>query len=45
MAILKHFLKERKIEMSLVLKAALQCLFFLAEIVAGASLYVDENSG
>jgi hypothetical protein len=45
MAILDHPFEKGKIEMSLVFKAALQCLFFLPEIITGASLYADQDSG
>jgi hypothetical protein len=45
MRILKDPFEKGEIEMSLVLKAALQRLFFLPEIVTGASLDIDQDSG
>jgi hypothetical protein len=44
-AILENSLKKREVEMSLVFKMTFQCLFFLPEIITGASLDIDEDSG
>jgi hypothetical protein len=41
---LQNPLKERKIEMGLVFELALKGLLLLAEVVAGALLYVHQDS-
>ena len=43
--ILEDPFKKRKIEMGLVLKSTFKRLFFLSQVVTGASLHIDENSG
>ncbi len=44
MGILQDLFEERKVQMGLIFKLALECFFLLAQIIAGASLNIDEDS-
>ena len=44
MAVFQDSLKKREVEVGLVFKSSLECLFLLAQIVAGTLINIDQNS-